>query len=188
MIDNRELTGRLIKEVAQFTKGCQVIQGMDFYRMPESALKFPRMIVDLIYYNDSDYDYVNHFEKYNSQTDKLEMQFEKIPKVTYRFRVYNDSKNKIDIYKILSDIHRYYSNPYQPKLNGDIQVINTGLIREVSSGINYDYTLGYQFTMDFNASEVFTMSNDYATQFGVKLDTYYEDKKLDSIDIDIKNK
>lgn len=177
MINNRQLTGNIIKEISQFTKGCQVIQGIDLYKIPEKHLKFPRIIVDLVGYNDSDYDYVNYYNKYNSKTDKVEMQFEKIPKITYRFRIYNDSKNNIDIWQIIYDIHKYYSNPYQTKLNGEMQVLQTDMIHDVSSGVDYDYTLGYQFTMDFNMSETYTMENDYVDTLGVELKVNYENNQ-----------
>lgn len=187
MIENRKLTGDIIKEISQFTQGVQVIQGVDLYKIPKENLKFPRMIIDLINYNDSDYDYVDYFDKYNPKTDKVEMQCEKIPKITYRFRIYNDSKNNIDIWKIIYNIHKYYSNPYQTKLKGEMQVLQTDVIHDVSSGVDYDYTLGYQFTMDFNMSDIYNMEHDYADTLGVQLKVNYENHQ-DIHNFDIKRK
>ena len=189
MIDNRKLTGDIIQEIKSIiNQNIQIINGVDFFKIPEKNLTFPRMIVELIDYNDSEYDYVNKHNKYNPKTDKVEMEIEKIPKIIYRFRIYNDSKNNIDIWDIIANIHRYYSNPYQKKLNGNMQVISTDTIRDVSSGVDYDYVLGYQFTMDFIMSEVFVMSHDYATSLGVQLDVDYENKQIDSIQFDINKK
>lgn len=189
MIDNRKLTGDIIQEVRDLIKqDIQIINGIDLKKIPEKTLSFPRMIVDLIDYNDSEYDYVNKHNKYNPETDKIEMEIEKIPKATYRFRIYNNSKNNIDIWNIIADIHRYYSNPYQKKLNGNIQIISTDMIKDVPSGVDYDYVLGYQFTMDFIMSEKFIMSHDYATSLNVKLNINYENKQIDSVELQIDKK
>ncbi|MGL5189266.1 MAG: hypothetical protein ACRC7S_06380, partial [Cetobacterium sp.] len=145
----------------------QIINGEDLHKIPENQLKFPRLIVEHTGYNDSDYDYTN--SSFNSDRDVIEFEIEKIPKVTYRFRIYNDSSNSINIFNLLNKIHVFYSNPYQTKLKGDMQVVATDMIMQVSSGINYDYTLGYQFTMDFNMSEKIIMDIDYAEELNVKL-------------------
>lgn len=172
MIDYREVNKRLVLEIRKILNDdtIQIINGVDLHKIPEHLLKFPRIILEVVHYNDSEYDYVNK-DGYNPETDSFEFEFEKIPTLTYRIRIYNDKHNDIDIFKLLHKIHLYYSNPYQTKLKGDIQVINTGIITDISSGINYDYVKGFQFTMDFQMSEITKMEFDYADKFGVDIKT-----------------
>lgn len=183
MINTRQLTGNIIMEIRNSIlkdNTLQIINGEDLFKIPESELKFPRLIVDFTGYNDSDYDYTNR--TFDSTEDVIKFEIEKIPKLTYRFRIYNDSKNKINISEILGKIHIFYSNPYQIKLKGDMQVIATDTILNVSSGVDYDYTLGYQFTMDFNMSEKVIMDVDYANKLGIDLTVLKEDNTILSKD------
>lgn len=179
MINYREINKQIVSEVRNIVlknNELQIINGLDLHKIPESQLKYPRLIVEFVNYNDSDYDYIK--SNYNSTEDIIKFEIEKIPKLTYRFRAYNDSSNKIDILEILSKIHTFYSNPYQNKLNGNMQVIVTDSILAISSGIEYDYTLGFQFTMDFNMSEKFIMDIDFATSIEATLNVKSDDDKV----------
>lgn len=187
MINTREVNKRLITEIRSILKNdtMQMINGADLHKIPEKLLKFPRLMVEIIHYNDSDYDYV-HKSAFNHKTDKYEFQFEKVPTLTYRIRIYNDIHNKdIDIFDMLHKIHLYYSNPYQTKLKGDIQVLDTGIITEISSGIGYDYVKGYQFTMDFQMSEITDMEFDYADKFGVDIKLHNENDEIEKEHLDV---
>ncbi|MGL5712967.1 MAG: hypothetical protein ACRCX2_08105 [Paraclostridium sp.] len=179
MVNYRDINKRIVNEVRNTIlkdNTLQIINGADLHKIPETQLKFPRLIVEFVNYNDSDYDYTK--SEYNSSEDVVKFEIEKIPRLTYRFRAYNDSSNNQDILVILSKIHTFYSNPYQYKLNGDIQIIATDSILQISSGVEYDYTLGFQFTMDFNMSEKFIMDIDFATSIEATLNVKSDDDKI----------
>ncbi|MGL5050596.1 MAG: phage neck terminator protein [Fusobacteriaceae bacterium] len=164
-MDIRKMTKDLIKEISPLCIDVQLINGADLNRIPEAQLKFPRLMLDFVGYNEAGYDYTK--ETYNKIDDTLDLEREVISSMSYRFRIYNDSKNNIDIANIIHKIHRFYSNLYVAKLNGEIQVTGTGSIINISSGVDDDYTLGYQFELVFNVSEIdIARKIDYATSFG----------------------
>lgn len=166
MLNKRELTKQFVKLISdEILNGIdiQIINGYDLLKIPEKALKYPRLIVDMVGYDDSNYDYMD--QTYNKNEDVIDINVLKIPELTYRFRVYNDSKNNIDMLDVISKLHFYFANPYRYIFQGNMQIIRVGMIVDVSSGVDEDYVVGYQFTMDFIMEEKDTLKIDYADKF-----------------------
>jgi len=159
---HREITNFLIKELIDNeiinTDDLQVIHGFDLYAIPEDKLTFPRMIIDFSNYNDSEYHY--NQTTYNEESDVVEFQFEKIPRLLYTFRIYNNLKSGESILDILTTIHQFYSNPYQTH-SDVLQIVHTGGILNIKSPLDYDYIEAYQFDIEFDISEKTTINYDY---------------------------
>lgn len=159
----KEIATEIIKEIQSsglVDSNVQIINGYDLFKIPESVLTFPRMIVYFDNYNDSEYDYSE--SKYNEVNDSVDFTFEKIPRLLYSIKFFNDINNGVDILQQATNLHRDYSNPYKKHLDGSIQIIHTGSILDVKSPVDYDYIEAYQFSIEFDMSEKTTEQIDYA--------------------------
>lgn len=141
----------------------QVLAEHTLYNVPQSSLKFPRLIHGITSYNESDYDNKTDWE-YDSDDDKLKSTVEVIPRVVYRFKIYADGDSAGGLFDLINKIHDYYSNRYIQHLNGSIEVVDTSSITPLLIDENEQATVGWTFTIDFDTSSLYIAESDYAIE------------------------
>lgn len=173
MININELSGKFYDEIEKVISdpSVQILAEHTLYNVKQENLSFPRIIFGLIDYDTPDFDHTE--EKYDAVKDVIVNKVEVIPRITMRFKIYSDDKTSKTIFDTLNKLHNYYTNRYIQKLGDLIVVVNSSSILPLLIDENDIATTGYEFTIDFDMSEVLANEYDYATSYEATLNVKY---------------